>query len=198
MPGLDLWRGHWQPRDLPGIGRSRARAVGAVEDRREALAFCKLSQVFAKFRPFRRINPCDVPLMPERATDRTIVALLAARDSRAMELAYDRWGPLTYTIALHKMHQQVEAENVVQEAFLQLWRNPELALLHYDSLSAVVSCDARLRSLKSRPLHADTRIESDSARAATEPTIEASGSKAADWLSPQRVPVLLTLSPDMA
>jgi RNA polymerase sigma-70 factor, ECF subfamily len=98
--------------------------------------------------------------------DRMILGLLAARESRAMESVYDRWAPLAYAIALRIVHDPDQAEKVVLEAYLSLWRHPELALQHYDSirayLCAVVSCDARLRRLTSRPLQAVSGGESGS------------------------------------
>lgn len=84
-----------------------------------------------------------------------IVTLLLAREPRAIEWLYDRYGSLTYTLALSIVHDQMEAEKVVLEAYLTLWHRPELALEHCDSLRAylcaVVICDPRLRyHLKSR------------------------------------------------
>lgn len=113
--------------------------------------------------------------MPPDADDQTIAALLAARHPGAMELLYDRWSPLTYTLALRIVRNPTEAEQVVLEAFLTLWRQPELALEHCDDLRAylcaVVCCDARLRSLKRRPRGADLRRVS----------IAAQGSRQAAW-----------------
>lgn len=115
--------------------------------------------MFAKFGPFRRTVARGSPLLPEDADDRKIVAFLVAREPRALELVYDRWAPLTYALALRIVHDAAQAEKVVLEGYLTLWRHPELALLHYDSirayLCAVVSCDARLRHLTSRPIQGE-------------------------------------------
>jgi DNA-directed RNA polymerase specialized sigma24 family protein len=120
-----------------------------------------------------------MPLIPEDADDRTIVSLLLARKPHAMEWLYDRWSSLTYSLALSIINNQAEAEKVVLEAYLTLWRRPELALEHYDSLQAylcaLVSCDARLRYLRSSPT---TRVRAVTAVAsgATHPTTRPSQS----------------------
>ena len=84
-------------------------------------------------------------------SDRTIAALLVAREPRAMELVYDRWGHLTYAIALTILGDRAEAEDVVLAAHLKLWRQPESALLLHESLQTflndAVSRDAHQRLL---------------------------------------------------
>ena len=86
--------------------------------------------------------------------DAMLVALLVARDPRAMGWVYDRWGQSVYATALRILGDRAAAEEVVLEAHLMLWRHPELALTHHDSLHGylveVVSCDARQRRVAAR------------------------------------------------
>ncbi len=67
-------------------------------------------------------------------------------------------GAITYAIALGIAQDPVKAEKVVLEGYLTLWRHPELALQHCNSirayLCAVVACGARLRHLTSRSFQA--------------------------------------------
>lgn len=92
--------------------------------------------MFARFGPSRRAAASGTQVFPDDMDDPTIVGLLAAREARAMELVYDRWAPLAYGIALRTVHDPAQAEKVVLNAYLTLWRHPELALQHYDSIRA--------------------------------------------------------------
>lgn len=65
-------------------------------------------------------------------SDEALVALLARGDDQALALLYDRYGTIAYTLARQVVRDAALAEDVVQEAFLTLWRTaatyrPELA-----------------------------------------------------------------------
>jgi DNA-directed RNA polymerase specialized sigma24 family protein len=119
-----------------------------------------------------------VRLVPEHADELLIVELLAAREPPAMELVYDRWGAITYAIALGIAQDPVKAEKVVLEGYLTLWRHPELALQHCNSirayLCAVVACGARLRHLTSRSFQAASPVEFNSVEEAARATAQES------------------------
>lgn len=83
------------------------------------------------------------------ADDRTLVALLAARDPRAMEVVYDRWCQLTYGLALQILEDRSTAEDVVLEVHLGLWRKPHGALDRHDSLRDYL-CDMVRREARRR------------------------------------------------
>jgi RNA polymerase sigma-70 factor (ECF subfamily) len=55
-------------------------------------------------------------------TDEALVARVAAGDERAFALLYDRYERPIYAMAAHLLGA-AEAEEVVQEAFLRLWRS---------------------------------------------------------------------------
>jgi RNA polymerase sigma-70 factor (ECF subfamily) len=61
------------------------------------------------------------PTTPE-PTDEALVARVVAGDAAAFSLLYDRYDRPVYAMAAHLLGA-VEAEDVVQEAFLRLWRN---------------------------------------------------------------------------
>ena len=58
---------------------------------------------------------------PDR--DRTCVERLRAGDTRALEELYDRYTDLLYSLAMRIVGRAAEAEDVVQETWLQAWRN---------------------------------------------------------------------------
>jgi RNA polymerase sigma-70 factor, ECF subfamily len=56
--------------------------------------------------------------------DATLVASLARGDARALELIYERHGRGVYSLALRLLGDSPSAEDVVQDVFLKLWRQP--------------------------------------------------------------------------
>lgn len=57
--------------------------------------------------------------------DEELLRRLFARDGRAFEALYDRYGDLVYSTALRVLHDRQLAEDVTQEVFARVWRNPE-------------------------------------------------------------------------
>jgi RNA polymerase sigma-70 factor, ECF subfamily len=57
------------------------------------------------------------------ASDAALVQLLLRRDMRAFEQLYDRHSRIVYGLVLRILQQASTAEEVVQDIFLQLWRN---------------------------------------------------------------------------
>jgi RNA polymerase sigma-70 factor (ECF subfamily) len=58
------------------------------------------------------------------ASDVALVRRVEAGDHGALEALYDRYGRPTYALARRITGEQVFAEDVVQEVFLALWRDP--------------------------------------------------------------------------
>jgi RNA polymerase sigma-70 factor (ECF subfamily) len=56
------------------------------------------------------------------ATDGRIVGRMAAGDQDALGELYDRYARLLYSLALRIVGERAEAEDVLQEAFAQAWR----------------------------------------------------------------------------
>ncbi|MBL0927560.1 MAG: sigma-70 family RNA polymerase sigma factor [Phycisphaerales bacterium] len=54
--------------------------------------------------------------------DLALMRRVAADDQKAIEQLYDRFGPLVYRMAVQSMPSKAEAEDVVQEVFVRLWR----------------------------------------------------------------------------
>jgi RNA polymerase sigma-70 factor (ECF subfamily) len=58
--------------------------------------------------------------------DEQLVRLLRRRDVRALEALYKRHAGAVYSLSLRMLGEGAAAEEVVQECFLKLWRQPEL------------------------------------------------------------------------
>ena len=56
--------------------------------------------------------------------DHVLIELLARGDDRALARLFERHSRLVYGIALRVLRSPAAAEDVLQEVFLQLWRNP--------------------------------------------------------------------------
>ena len=61
--------------------------------------------------------------------DAALARRLLERDASAFEELYDRHARIVYGLVLRILEQAASAEEVVQDVFLQLWRNAS----HYDS-----------------------------------------------------------------
>ena len=53
-----------------------------------------------------------------------MVAALGRGEIRALEQLYDRYSTLVFSVSLRVLHDPQLAEDVVQEVFLRLWRQP--------------------------------------------------------------------------
>jgi len=84
------------------------------------------------------------------ASDGMLVRRVAEGDDTALEALYDRYGRPAFALARRITGEQVFAEDVVQEVFLALWRDPEkydparggfpswlLATTHHKAVDAV-------------------------------------------------------------
>lgn len=54
--------------------------------------------------------------------DAELVRKTAARDERAFAELYDRYGSILFGLLLRILHSRPEAEDVLQEVFLQIWQ----------------------------------------------------------------------------
>jgi RNA polymerase sigma-70 factor (ECF subfamily) len=76
--------------------------------------------------PPQPLNP------PTLATDENILPQVAAGDSRAMDLCITRFGGIVWAIARRYIKNPSEAEDLVQEVFIEIWKkagtfNPAIA-----------------------------------------------------------------------
>jgi RNA polymerase sigma-70 factor (ECF subfamily) len=66
----------------------------------------------------------DVP-MPVDDEDRQLVDGVRARDEASFRALFGRYAPTALSLARRVVGQQFLAEEIVQEAFLAVWRNPD-------------------------------------------------------------------------
>lgn len=66
----------------------------------------------------------DDPRRTRAVEDADLVAAIARGEVDALERLYDRYGPLVFSVSLRVLHDNHLAEDVVQEVFHRLWRQP--------------------------------------------------------------------------
>lgn len=81
------------------------------------------------------------------AKDSVLVSGIRSGDEHAMAQLYDRYSPVVYSVALRVLGDTGAAEDVLQEVFLQLWRNPAAFDSNRGSLGAWLAVIARNRAI---------------------------------------------------
>jgi RNA polymerase sigma-70 factor (ECF subfamily) len=79
--------------------------------------------------------------------DSTLLARIGQGDETGMEAIFKRYSGPVYSVALRVLHDTGQAEDVMQEIFLQLWRNPEAFVHGRGSLGAWLVVVARNRAI---------------------------------------------------
>lgn len=69
-------------------------------------------------------SPCSESTL-SNLSDQDLIERVIARDHEAMAALYDRYSRAVYSLALHVVHEQRAAEDVVQDAFLTFWQRPQ-------------------------------------------------------------------------
>ena len=116
-------------------------------------------------------------MAPEpQPTDVALVAGIRAGDKNAMAQLYDRYSGVVYAVALRVLTDTGAAEDVLQDVFMQLWRNPGAFDSSRGSLGAWLAVIARHRAIdqlrKRRPetdiadvvISCDQHLENDTDR----------------------------------
>ena len=75
------------------------------------------------------------------------IAAVAAGDRSALERLYDRFAPPVFALALRILGIRADAEDVVQEVFLQMWRRAETYRIDRGSPECWIMTIARNRAL---------------------------------------------------
>jgi RNA polymerase sigma-70 factor (ECF subfamily) len=88
-----------------------------------------------------------------------LVSAIRAGDPGAMALLYDRYGSVVYSVALRVLGDTGSAEDVLQEVFMQLWRNPNAFDSSRGNLAPWLAVIARNRAIDSiRKRHPETDV----------------------------------------
>jgi RNA polymerase sigma-70 factor, ECF subfamily len=98
---------------------------------------------------------------PNSRDDAALIARLRARDEnaeKAMADLYDRYSGIVYGVALRVLRDTTAAEDLLQEVFLQLWRNPQAFNAERGPLApwlAVIARNRAIDMLRGRPREED-------------------------------------------
>lgn len=91
----------------------------------------------------------SVPDPQEAIKDVVLVQRLRDRDEGAIAQLYDRYSGMVYSVALRVLGDTGAAEDILQEVFLQLWRNPDGFDSSRGSLGPWLAVIARNRAIDS-------------------------------------------------
>jgi RNA polymerase sigma-70 factor (ECF subfamily) len=81
------------------------------------------------------------------ADEMRLVARIRAGDQQAMSELYDRYSKVVYAVSLRVLQDTGAAEDVLQDVFLQLWRNPDAFDASRGNLAAWLAVIARHRAI---------------------------------------------------
>ena len=126
------------------------------------LASFAVKQSDGHLRAYYCMEPVEKSSRPrgDAADEMRLIARLRAGDQLAMSELYDRYGKVVYAVALRVLQDAAAAEDVLQDVFLQLWRNPNAFDASRGSLAAWLAVIARHRSIdRLRKRRPETDIE---------------------------------------
>jgi len=96
----------------------------------------------------------------DAANELRLVARIRSGEPQAMSELYDRYSKIVYGVALRVLQDAAAAEDVLQDVFLQLWRNPDAFDASRGSLAAWLAVITRHRSIdRLRQRRPETDIE---------------------------------------
>lgn len=84
---------------------------------------------------------------PSREDDAALLALVQRGDDHAMAALFDRYSKVVYSVALRVLRDPAAAEDVLQEVFMQIWRNPAGFEATRGSLGGWLAVVSRNRSI---------------------------------------------------
>ena len=79
--------------------------------------------------------------------DSVLLERVRRGDENAMAALYDRYSKIVYSVSLRVLRDVAAAEDVLQEIFMQVWRNPGAFLETKGSLGGWLAVVARNRSI---------------------------------------------------
>src|ERR1700729_3160068 len=84
---------------------------------------------------------------PSAQDDAALLVLVQRGDESAMASLFDRYSKIVYSVALRVLRDPASAEDVLQEVFMQIWRNPNGFIATRGSLGGWLAVVARNRSI---------------------------------------------------
>lgn len=82
-----------------------------------------------------------------RAADSALLLRVKDGDEHAMTEIFDRYGGMVYSVALRVLHDPGQAEDVMQEILIQIWKNAAAYVEGRGSLGAWLAVMARHRAI---------------------------------------------------
>ena len=79
--------------------------------------------------------------------DMRLMTRIQSADQAAMAALFDRYGTMVYSVAFRVLKDPSEAEDVMQEIFVQVWKNPGTVVSGRGSLAGWLVVVARNRSI---------------------------------------------------
>ena len=79
--------------------------------------------------------------------DAALLSLVQKGDEYAMASLFDRYSKIVYSVALRVLRDPASAEDVLQEIFMQVWRNPDGFIATRGSLGGWLAVVSRNRSI---------------------------------------------------
>ena len=80
-------------------------------------------------------------------SDLALVTAIRSGDQGAMAALYDRYSSIVYSVALRVLQDTAAAEDVLQDIFMQLWRNPGAFDASRGNMAAWLAVIARHRAI---------------------------------------------------
>jgi RNA polymerase sigma-70 factor (ECF subfamily) len=84
---------------------------------------------------------------PSSEDDAGLLGLVQRGDEHAMSALFDRYSKVVYSVALRVLRDPASAEDVLQEIFMQIWRNPNGFIATRGSLGGWLAVVSRNRSI---------------------------------------------------
>ena len=84
---------------------------------------------------------------PSTEDDASLLAQVQRGDEQAMAALFDRYSKIVYSVALRVLRDPAAAEDVLQEIFMQIWRNPTSFIATRGSLGGWLAVVSRNRSI---------------------------------------------------
>ena len=82
-----------------------------------------------------------------QAGDELLLSRVKGNDQQAMTDLFDRYGSMVFSVALRVLNDPGQAEDVMQEIFFQIWRNPDSFVQGRGSMGAWLAVMARNRAI---------------------------------------------------
>ena len=103
------------------------------------------------------LSPAD---LSDASPDARLVSGIRSGDEQALAQLYDRYSSIVYSIALRVLGDTGAAEDILQDVFMQLWRNPDAFDASRGSLPAWLAVITRNRAIDSiRKRRPESNIE---------------------------------------